>query len=686
MKETTMRKVSIGRLCTQKRLMLVEMTLCLLVIPLSGCRVTAPMPPPTPTSPYSGGLYDVDWTLSGNLDAHDPVIIKQEDTWYVFTTGLGISVKRSQDGTHWENIGRVFDPQPAWHKQTIPRNDGNLWAPDIFYYQEKYYLYYSVSSFGSNISAIGLATNTTLDPQAPNYAWVDEGIVIQSSKANDYNAIDPNVVQDRAGNLWLSFGSFWSGIKLIGLDSKTMKPAADATLHSVASRPGSTAIEAPFIVERDGYYYLFVSFDFCCRSILSTYNIVVGRSQEITGPYVDKDGNSMLQGGGSLVLEGHGRWSGPGHNAVYQQGHSAILVNHAYDKENSGRATLQIRPLYWDADGWPTLSLEEAKGVQVMPDKKITNPLIQQRADPYIYRHTDGYYYFTATVPEYDRLVLRKAATLPELGSASETVIWQKRSSGIMGAHIWAPELHHIDGKWYIYFAAGSTQDVWAIRIYVLENASADPLQGMWEERGQLKTKWESFSLDATTFEHDGARYLVWAQHNPAIGGNTNLYIAAMSNPWTISGEQVMLSRPEYNWEIIGFLVNEGPAVIKRNGRIFISYSASATDANYAMGLLTASQDSNLLDASSWSKSPTPVFKSANGVYGPGHNSFTVSPDGTYDILVYHGRDYERISGDPLNDPNRHMRVQRLHWNADGTPNFGEPVANGPLNIGAESP
>ncbi|MGB7539621.1 MAG: glycoside hydrolase family 43 protein [Anaerolineales bacterium] len=317
-----------------------------------------------------------------------------------------------------------------------------------------------------------------------------------------------------------------------------------------------------------------------------------------------------------------------------------------------------------------------------MPDKSassaipITNPLMQQRADPWIYRHTDGYYYFTATAPEYDRIPLRRAATIPELRSASEKVIWRKHASGVMGAHIWAPELHSIDGKWYIYFAAGSTRDAWAIRIYVLENASADPLDGAWMERGRLETNWESFSLDATTFEHGGSRYLVWAQHDPKIGGNTNLYIAAMSNPWTIRGEQVMISKPEQDWEKIGFWVNEGAAVLKRNGRIFISYSASATDAHYAIGLLTASQTGNLLDANAWRKSPTPVFTSANGVYGPGHNSFTVTPDGAQDILVYHGRDYERIAGDPLNDPNRHTRVQPLSWNADGTPNFGEPAVN----------
>ncbi|MBZ0254985.1 glycoside hydrolase family 43 protein [bacterium] len=312
---------------------------------------------------------------------------------------------------------------------------------------------------------------------------------------------------------------------------------------------------------------------------------------------------------------------------------------------------------------------------------QITNPLIEQRADPWIYRHTDGYYYFTATVPEYDRLIIRRSPTLQGLRDAEEKVIWKKHSTGIMGSHIWAPELHFIDGKWYIYFAAGGAKDVWAIRIYVLENTSANPLEGEWRERGQIKTNWESFSLDATTFEHNAQRYLVWAQHDPAIGGNTSLFIAEMENPWTIRGKQVMISRPEYDWEIIGYKVNEGPAVIKRNGRIFISYSASATDANYAMGLLSAPQNSNLLDPASWSKSKTPVFKSGNGVYGPGHNSFTTTPDGKTDLMVYHGRDYEKIPTDPLRDPNRHTRVQALTWNPDGAPHFGEPAANGTISI-----
>jgi GH43 family beta-xylosidase len=310
---------------------------------------------------------------------------------------------------------------------------------------------------------------------------------------------------------------------------------------------------------------------------------------------------------------------------------------------------------------------------------QFTNPVIKQRADPWVYKHSDGYYYFTASVPEYDRIELRRATTIQGLGSASPVVVWRKHPSGVMSANIWAPEIHYINGKWYIYFAAATTSSPFRHRIYVLENSAPNPLEREWVEKDQLKTNWESFSLDATTFEHNGLRYLVWAQKDPAIPGNSNLYIAAMTNPWTISDTQVMISKPEYSWEQQGFLVNEGPAVIKKNGRIFISYSASATDANYCIGLLTASASSDLLSASSWSKSAHPVFQSsdATGQYGPGHNAFTMSPNGVDDILIYHARNYEEIVGDPLYDPNRHTRAQKLEWHRDGTPNFGTPVPDG---------
>ncbi|MEU4536560.1 family 43 glycosylhydrolase [Streptosporangium sp. NPDC023825] len=314
------------------------------------------------------------------------------------------------------------------------------------------------------------------------------------------------------------------------------------------------------------------------------------------------------------------------------------------------------------------------------PPAQYTNPLAAQRADPHIFRHTDGYYYLTATVPEYDRIVLRRATTIQGLASAPETVIWRKHTSGEMGAHIWAPEIHFINGKWYIYFAAGRTDDIWRIRMYALESSAANPLTGTWTERGRITTPWDTFALDATTFTANGVRYLLWAQQEPGIATNSNLYIARMgANPWTITGATTRLTVPTLAWETRGFKVAEGPAVLQRNGRLFLTYSASATDANYCLGMLTAPASADPLNASSWTKSANPVFASnaATGQYGPGHNSFTVSEDGQSDILVYHDRNYRDINGDPLNDPNRRTRVQKIYWRTDGTPDFGIPVPDG---------
>jgi GH43 family beta-xylosidase len=300
-----------------------------------------------------------------------------------------------------------------------------------------------------------------------------------------------------------------------------------------------------------------------------------------------------------------------------------------------------------------------------------TNPLVRERADPWVLRDTDGTYLFTASVPAYDRIELRRARTLGELGSAAPVVIWTKPASGPMSHHIWAPELHRIDGKWYVYFAAGRADDIWAIRMYVLECASADPLAGPWVERGQLKTHLETFSLDATTFEHRGVRYLCWAQHNPATGGNTSLYLARMDTPWSITGQPVILSAPELPWETVGYRVNEGPAFLRHRDKVFLTYSASATDANYCLGLLTASADADLLNPASWKKSPRPVLATdeKSKTFGPGHNSFTVLPDGR-DVLVYHARDYRDIQGDPLNNPDRATRASLIRWTPDGTPVF----------------
>jgi GH43 family beta-xylosidase len=309
----------------------------------------------------------------------------------------------------------------------------------------------------------------------------------------------------------------------------------------------------------------------------------------------------------------------------------------------------------------------------------VLKPLIEQRADPYIYRHTDGYYYFTASVPQYDRIELRRAKTIEGLVSAQPRDVWRKPDTGPFSELVWAPEIHFNQGAWYIYFAAAPSREIkdklFQHRMYALRNDSPNPLQGEWEFKGQVDTGMDTFCLDATTFTHKGQLYYLWAQKDRDIEGNSNLYIAPMKTPWQIEGTPVMLSKPEHDWEIRGFRVNEGPSVLKKNGRIFVTYSASATDENYAMGLLWADENADLLDPASWHKSAQPVLQTCfeHKIYGPGHNSFTVAEDGSTVLLVYHARTYTEIIGDPLWNPDRHTFVKPLRWDEQGMPVFGRP-------------
>lgn len=307
------------------------------------------------------------------------------------------------------------------------------------------------------------------------------------------------------------------------------------------------------------------------------------------------------------------------------------------------------------------------------------NPIVLERADPWVYKHSDGYYYFTGSVPGYQEIEVRRAKTLNDLENGDRATVWRAHVSGEMSRLIWAPEIHFILGKWYIYFAAASSEETadgtFQHRMYVLECDADNPLQGTWTEKGQVKTHLESFSLDATVFEVDEKLYYVWAQKDPAIKGNSNLYISEMETPWQLKGEVTLLSIPEYDWENIGFMVNEGAAVIQRNQKVFITYSGSATDENYSMGLLWADKNSDLLNASNWTKSKEAVFKSSekNSLFGPGHNSFTVSEDGTQDVLIYHARPKKVTETEPLDVPDRHANAQTFTWNKQGFPVFGEP-------------
>jgi len=308
--------------------------------------------------------------LTGDVRVHDPAVIRHHDVYYLFCTGSrwrgGILPMRcSSDLRNWVLLGSVFDEMPAWVGEEIPRVRG-MWAPDISYFNDRYHLYYSVSRFGRNDSAIGLVTNKTLDPNSPDYEWVDRGMVVRSHQGqDDWNAIDGNIAIESPERIWLSWGSFWSGIKMRRIDPVTGKLSTeDTTLYSLASRRGvdpneivgdRDSVEAPFIVKHGRYWYLFVSFDMCCRGADSTYNIVVGRSREITGPYVDRDGTPMMKGGGTLVLGATTEnWKGPGHCAVLQDTDADYLVFHAYDGR-TGRSALKISTIVWD-NGWPRVA------------------------------------------------------------------------------------------------------------------------------------------------------------------------------------------------------------------------------------------------------------------------------------------------------------------------------------------
>lgn len=307
--------------------------------------------------------------ITGDLvPTHDPVLVREGKTYYVFGTGMPgatgqyILSRTSPDLIHWTAQGPLFTKIPDWALQAVPGTK-EMWAPDISFFGGQYHLYYAVSTFGSNRSAIGLFTTPTLDPKAAGYGWKDEGMVVLSTASDDFNAIDPNHVIDRDGRHWLSLGSFWTGIKLFELNPKTgklldakAKPYSLARRHAPAGGPAP--VEAPFIVDHAGYYYLFVSYDYCCKGVNSTYYTVVGRSKDVRGPYLGKDGSKLMDGEGTIVLRAdlqeQERFRGPGHSGfLHDTDGKDYLVYHAYDKTKNGASTLRISPVRWTADGWP---------------------------------------------------------------------------------------------------------------------------------------------------------------------------------------------------------------------------------------------------------------------------------------------------------------------------------------------
>ena len=316
--------------------------------------------------------------------------------------------------------------------------------------------------------------------------------------------------------------------------------------------------------------------------------------------------------------------------------------------------------------------------------KTFTNPLLQSGADPWVIYH-NGYYYYTNSTQ--NNLVVWKTKNMAQLASAEKKTIWIPPANTLYSKELWAPELHYINHKWYMYFAADDGDNNHH-RLYVLENASPDPLTGEWTFKGKVGDDTDKWAIDGSVFEHRGQLYMIWAGWEGDENGQQDIYIAKMKNPWTIAGKRSKISSPLYDWEKYGDLgkdskpphvnVNEGPEILKHGNKLFLIYSASGcwTDF-YALGMLTASANSDLLDVRSWKKSAKPVFKKSvkNDVYAPGHNSFFKSPDGREDWILYHANSKPGQGCGGYRSP----RMQKFSWNKDGTPNFGEPVKEGAL-------
>lgn len=305
--------------------------------------------------------------LTGYLQSlHDPVIIREGDTYHVFGSGgwsgtPGVTWRTSQDLHQWTDNGPPFEAVPAWALEKIP-GAKSIWAPDISFYNGLYQLYYAVSTGGSMRSVIGFATTQTLDRRSAHYGWTDHGLVVETFPGGTYNAIDPNFAVDGDGGCWLEFGSYWGGLKLLPLDPKSGKPRPGETrLFSLAYRPApegaDNPIEGGFIFRHANWYYLFASYDYCCRGAKSNYYVAAGRSKDIRGPYVGRDGRALMEGYGTTVIIekpwGSTRWRGPGHCGLMHDGDRDLIVYHAYDVENGDKPTLRISEIEWDAEAWP---------------------------------------------------------------------------------------------------------------------------------------------------------------------------------------------------------------------------------------------------------------------------------------------------------------------------------------------
>ena len=631
----------------------------------------------------------------------DPYIFKGEDgLWHLLATdmksSLGWSSNRnlisakSTDLVHWfdESLIEIANKYPNM------MNCDRAWAPQAIWDPEKesYMIYFAARvpgtddrtimyyAYSKDLMKLDTTPALLLAPKSGHDA-IDSDIIFENGKYYMYykdettkgiflaeaeHASGPyqETKKISEGDLGVEGPNIY---KVIGKNEWLLMSDAYGNGYYVMQK--TTDLENFTTVSRDAY-----SFDFTPRH---GYVIPINADQyaALTGAY----------GGASLKPYNTGV-----RNVSVSGSSNSVQMPETVTAEYSDGGTMQL-PVEWNADDLAKLSGTAAGTYSVRGTVKAAdyaNPFITERADPYVVRGGDGSYYFTASYPAYgnvnkgyDRIILRQSNTVAGLAKAQEKTIWQAHGSGIMAKHIWAPEMHYIGGKWYIFFAAGSSSDIWAIRPYVLR-CDGDPMTGTWTECGQMQASsgdtdsFRSFSLDMTYFENNGKHYLIWAE----IKGDSSLFMAQINpdEPWKLISKPILLTKPEYSWELVNNRVNEGAAVLKSNGKVYVFFSASGTGSEYCVGRMWADENADLMNTASWHKEKNPVLSSAdlNGESGPGHNSFVVDENGNL-LIVYHARPSSHdsktcgtYSSDPLYDPCRHTRIRQIYFDADGVPNI----------------
>lgn len=630
----------------------------------------------------SGGTGNPVW----DHDFPDPTVIRTEaGTWYAYGTqgGYGrkfahIQVAKSPDGIHWSWVGDALPDKPSWASKSR-----DFWAPDVVYDSvgRRYILYFAArNDKPGDAMAIGVAVSDR--PEGP---FRDIGRPLVTGK--EFEAIDAMSFRDPvSGKNYLYWGSDSRPLKVRELRSDLVGFQQGSRVNSVLA-PGKDGdydklIEGPWVTYRDGYYYLFYSGDNCCGAG-AHYAVMVARARHPEGPFTRFSAVSGAPS--SVILHSSDRWLAPGHNSVVRDSAGRYwMYYHAIDsaafaQKRYGRVMLRDQIVF--RDGWPHLRGDEPSAAPPN-DETFTNPLLPRGADPWaIYR--DGYYYYTQTMGS--RLVVWKTRNLARLKTAQRKTIWTPPAEGAWSKGIWAPEIHFMDGKWYVYFAADDGRNE-THRMYVLENASPDPMKGTWTFKGKVADPTDKWAIDGSVFRLRGRWYMVWSGWEGDSNGQQNIYLAALKNPWTIEGERVRISYPRYRWERHGDLgaksdpqhvyVNEGPEILRHDGKVFLVYSASGcwTDF-YALGLVQLTDNRKVMDPEAWVKFPKPVFTQDpdSSVFAPGHNGFFRSPDGTQDWIIYHANDRPGAGCGGERSP----RMQPFGWDAGGLPVFGKPLKSG---------